>query len=163
MNHRNPNRERGTLVLERRPPTAGAPAKPQNAPQQPKAAKVEKPKGPVYTAPEWTPGWTAPELLARLPGLMTEPHPVFRLGVVVPLAIGAREGLREVARDGCRRRCTRWITAWCRTPEYLAALAADGAMRHDRTGQPVEPVDPEHQAEARRRLAWLASRRGEAA
>ena len=154
-----------TLRLKVLPPVkAAAPPKPAPVPvanghpqpkQQPKAAAVKaaKPKGPAWMPKEWEPAATAAEMLAQLPDLVTELHEVFRLGVAVPLAIGAREGLREVARDGCRQRCARWLAAWVRTPEYLAALAAEGAMRHDRTGVAVEPVAEEHVEEARQRLA----------
>jgi hypothetical protein len=148
---KNPNRERGTLVLDRRPPAAGASAKTPKSKPQPKAPKVAKPKGPAWMPPEWTPGRTAAELRAQLPELVSELHPVFSLGVA-PLALGAGPALVEVARPGCRQRVRRWLRAYVNSDAYLQALAAEGARRHDRRGVPVEPVDPEHQAEARRRL-----------
>ena len=46
------------------------------------------------------------------------------------------------------------LHAWLRRKRYRAALVAEGAMRHDLTGEPVEPVSPEHQAHAR---TWLAN------
>jgi hypothetical protein len=123
-------------------------------PQQPKA-KVPRPSPPPPDPPQWVPGRTVNELRAQLPDLVVEVHPVFGLGVV-PLALGAGPALVEVARPGRRQRIRRWITAWCRSDSYLQALAAEGAMRHDRRGVPVEPVEPEHAEVARRRLEWLA-------
>jgi sRNA-binding protein len=79
------------------------------------------------------------------------------------LALGAGPALVEVAKPGCRGRVRRGVSAWCATPEYLHALAAPGAMRHDRHGTPVEPAAEEHQADARQRLARLERRTGRAA
>jgi hypothetical protein len=144
-------------------PLARAPVPAQVADRHPVPAPRQAKQAPPPDPPRWLPGRTADELRAQLPELLTTLHPVFLLGVV-PLALGAGPALVEVARPGCRQRVRRWTRAWVSSEAYLSALAAEGAMRHDRRGVAVEPVDPEHQAEARRRLAWLASRRqGEAA
>jgi hypothetical protein len=77
-------------------------------------------------------------------------HPMFRRADEVPLALGAREGLLELAHPRSRGRVQRWVRARCGRPEYLVALAAEGARRHDRHG---DPVDPAHRERARRTLA----------
>jgi hypothetical protein len=143
---------RGETLRLKAPPAKVA-AQPKQ--QQPKAPK---PPPPPPDPPQWLPGRTVEELRAQLPALVVELHPVFRRTDVVPLAIGAREGLREVALPGCLQRCSRWFKAWRGSEPYLRALAAAGAMRHDRLGMPVEPVDPEHAEQARARLEWLVGR-----
>jgi sRNA-binding protein len=43
------------------------------------------------------------------------------------------------------------IAVLARSRRYLAACAAEGAMRHDLDGKAVEPVTPEHRQRATRR------------
>ena len=158
------NRNPAFAVEQRRPvraPDKPAPAKPAARPQEPlklkpapKPAKAQKPpKGPSYTAPEWTPGSSVAELRAQLDGILLEVPGWLLADPVRPFAIGAAEAFNEAARPLCRQRARRWLRSWCSTTEYLQALAADGGQRHDRTGAAVEPVAPEHQEEARRKLA----------
>jgi hypothetical protein len=136
-------------------PVANGHPRPVPTPQP----KVEKTKGPGWMPKEWEPGRTVEELRAQLDDLLLEVPEMLR-GPVRPLALGARQFFAATARPGRKQRCSRWLRAWVHTAAYQAALAADGAQRHDRRGVPVEPVAAEHQEEARRRLEWLARRRG---
>ena len=67
-----------------------------------------------------------------------------------PLKIGVRADLAALLADGeahevLSRVLRRYTKAW----EYVAALAAPGAMRHDLAGNPVAPVAEEHKLPAR--------------
>jgi RNA chaperone ProQ/FINO-like protein len=129
-------------VVDETPPPGrleGKAAKPSKPPKEPPP--------PLIHPPEWRPAATVPELRAQLAELLTEVPPVF-MGPVVPLALGAREGLVALAREGCRGRVRRWLRAWCATPAYLTALAGAGSQRHDRHGKAVEPVEEGHRAHA---------------
>jgi hypothetical protein len=135
------------LLRLKRPP--GVDETPPPGRPKGKAAKPSKPPKepppPLIHPPEWRPGATVPELRAQLAELLTEVPPVFA-GPVVPLALGAREGLTALAREGCRGRVRRWLQAWCNMQVYLQALAVAGSQRHDRHGNPVEAVADEHRA-----------------
>jgi RNA chaperone ProQ/FINO-like protein len=137
------------LLRLKRPPAVDEPSPPGRpegkAAKPPKPLKAPKEPPPLIHPPEWLPAATVSELRAQLAELLTEVPPVFA-GPVVPLALGAREGLVGLARDGCRGRVRRWLRAWCATPAYLAALAGADAQRHDRHGNPVEAVADEHRA-----------------
>src|SRR5688500_9884445 len=87
--------------------------------QRPKLpqAKPPTPPPPPPDPPQWTPGRTVEELRDQLPAIVREVHPVL-VQAVVPLALGAREGLREVARPSCLMRCSRWMRAWCSSEPY---------------------------------------------
>jgi hypothetical protein len=149
--------KRPPAVDETPPPgrPEGKAAKPSKPPKTPK-----EPPPPLVHPPEWRPAATVPELRAQLAELLVEVPPVLA-GPVVPLALGAREGLVGLARDGCRGRVRRWLRAWCATPAYLTALAGADAQRHDRHGNPVEAVADEHRAFAGFQLK--ANRRHDAA
>jgi hypothetical protein len=149
------------LLRLKRPPAVDEPS-PPGRPEGKAAKPLKAPKEPppLIHPPEWRPAATVPELRAQLAELLTEVPPVFA-GPVVPLALGAREGLVGLAREGCRGRVRRWLRTWCATPAYLTALAGADAQRHDRHGNPVEAVADEHRAFAGFQLK--ANRRHDAA
>jgi hypothetical protein len=151
-----PGTARGSTPRLKVPSPAKTAAPPPERPPPEPEARVEKAKGPGWMPKAWEPAATTEGLRGQLDHLVAEVHPVFSLGVV-PLALGAGPALVEVARPGCRQRVRRWTRAWVSSEAYLSALAADGATRHDRQGNAVEPVDPLHAEEARRRLDWLAA------
>ena len=132
------------LLRLKRPPAVDE-TPPLGRPEGKAAKPPKEPPPPLIHPPEWRPAATVPELRAQLAELLTEVPPVFT-GPVVPLALGAREGLVGLARDGCRGRVRRWLRAWCATPAYLTALAGADSQRHDRHGNPVEAVADEHRA-----------------
>ena len=58
---------------------------------------------------------------------------------------------------GCTLQAVRdAIKFHCNEIAYLEAMAAEGAMRCDLNGVPIEPVSAKHQAFAKRRLARSA-------
>jgi ProQ/FINO family len=61
------------------------------------------------------------------------------------LKIGVRADLAALLPDGeAHEVLSRVLRRYARTREYVAALAAPDAMRHDLAGNPVEPVAEEH-------------------
>lgn len=64
-----------------------------------------------------------------------------------PFAIGtdkALNGLLITPDDDGKKMVKTIVMRHCRSTQYAAALAPDGAMRHDLDGNPVEPVPDEH-------------------
>ena len=90
-------------------------------------------------------------LKAAYPALMGPPLPLpLRFGdMVFP---GAQEA-------GCTLQAVRdAIKFHCNGIAYLEAMAAEGAMRCDLNGVPIEPVSAKHQAFAKRRLAEISAK-----
>jgi sRNA-binding protein len=82
----------------------------------------------------------------------------------VPLAIGTRQEIVDLfAGDYRPTEIGHALRMWCGQTAYLQALAADGAMRVRLDGTQSEPVAPEHQEQAKRRLAEKRARRLSAA
>ena len=75
-----------------------------------------------------------------------------------PLAIGIGKLITAAAREaGVKREDVgAALHYFTRGQSYLAALAADGAMRFGLDGEPVGPVEPEHRTEALKLLAVIA-------
>jgi hypothetical protein len=97
----------------------------------------------VSKATQWTIDTLAPlrEHLspwpAVLPSAVGDP--------IRPLKIGVRADLAALLPDGAAHEVlSRVLRRYARGREYLAALAAPDAMRHDLAGNPVEPVAEEH-------------------
>src|SRR3954470_8043640 len=81
---------------------------------------------------------------------------------VVPLAIGIDRVIAERvvavgagSREEAQQEVAKAIRFLTRSFAYRRALAAEGAMRHDVNGVPVEPVAPEHAQYARVAKAQL--------
>lgn len=79
-----------------------------------------------------------------------------------PLAIGAGAAIREAAvaaghdEKEMRSLMRRFFQGSVR---YAGVVAAEGSMRHDLEGNPVEPVSEEHRLDAQSRLrAWRHER-----
>lgn len=71
-----------------------------------------------------------------------------------PLAIGAGAAIREaaVAAGHDEKEMRQLMGRFFRgSRRYVAAVAAEGSMRHDLEGKPVEPVSDEHRLEAQSR------------
>ncbi|MFG6082055.1 ProQ/FINO family protein [Paracoccus litorisediminis] len=90
-------------------------------------------------------------------------RPAVLCGAVKPLALGISPLLLERVTEGQHvnlRRCIRHYTS---SLPYLDALTAEGAMRHDVEGNPVEPVSDEHRAfgreQAKATPEWIKARR----
>ena len=67
-----------------------------------------------------------------------------------PLKIGMRADLAALLPDGeAHEVLSRVLRRYARGREYLAALAAPDALRHDLAGNPVEPVAEEHKTHVR--------------
>src|SRR3954463_339668 len=67
-----------------------------------------------------------------------------------PLKIGVRSDLAVLLPDGeAHEVLGRVLRRYTRGREYLAALAASDALRHDLVGNPVEPVAEEHKTHVR--------------
>src|SRR3954453_18696256 len=67
-----------------------------------------------------------------------------------PLKIGVRADLAVLLPDGeAHEVLSRVLRRYARGREYLAALAAPDALRHDLAGNPVEPVAEEHKSHVR--------------
>ena len=64
-------------------------------------------------------------------------------------------GRRPTRRREAQRSWRRSALPHVHRQAYLAALAADGAMRFGLDGQPVGPVEPEHRTEALKLLAVI--------
>jgi sRNA-binding protein len=75
-----------------------------------------------------------------------------------PLAIGIGKLIAPIAREAGvpRQDLGAALHYHVHRHAYLAALTADNAMRFDLRGEPAGPVEPEHQAEARKLLAVIA-------
>jgi ProQ/FINO family len=75
-----------------------------------------------------------------------------------PLAVGIGKLITAAAREaGVKREDVgAALHYFTRGQSYLAALAADGAMRFGLDGEPVGPVEPEHRTEALKLLAVIA-------
>jgi ProQ/FINO family len=75
-----------------------------------------------------------------------------------PLAIGIGKLIWAAAKDaGVKRNDLGAALHYhVHRQAYLAALAADGAMRFGLDGEPVGPVEPEHRTEALKLLAVIA-------
>jgi len=108
---------------------------------------VPKPLAPIAAATPTATQWTL-TTLAQLREHLTSWPAVLPSEIgdpIRPLKIGVRDDLAALLPNGeghavlgpVLRRYTR---AW----EYLAALAAPDALRHDLAGNPVEPVAEEH-------------------
>src|SRR5262245_35772865 len=77
-----------------------------------------------------------------------------------PLAIGISDHLiAELALDPATVHNA--LRLYVRRKSYQRALVAPGAMRVDLTGQPTEPVTPEHQAAARAPRPHQAAKTGQ--
>src|SRR3954453_15077630 len=64
-----------------------------------------------------------------------------------PLKIGVRTDLAALLPDGeAHEGLSQVLRRYTRGREYMAALSAPDAMRHDLAGNPVEPVADEHKA-----------------
>jgi hypothetical protein len=74
-----------------------------------------------------------------------------------PLAIGIGKLITAAAREaGVKREDVgAALHYFTRGQSYLAALAADGAVRFGLDGEPVGPVEPEHRTEALKLLAVI--------
>ena len=71
-----------------------------------------------------------------------------------PLKIGVRADLAVLLPDGeAHEVLSRVLRRYTRGREYLAALAASDALRHDLAGNPVEPVAEEHKIHVRPKAA----------
>jgi ProP effector len=100
------------------------------------------------TATQWTIDTLAPlrEHLSAWPAVLPS-----EIGDPIrPLKIGVRDDLAALLPNGeghgvLGQVLRRYTRAW----EYMAALAAPDAMRHDLAGNPVEPVADEHKAHAK--------------
>src|SRR3954462_13161976 len=69
-----------------------------------------------------------------------------------PLKIGVRADLAALLPDGeAHEVLSRVLRRYARGREYVAALAASDALRHDLVGNPVEPVAEEHKTHVRPR------------
>lgn len=55
------------------------------------------------------------------------------------------------------------LRLWFKSDSYLKALAAEGSMRHDFDGNPIEPVSDDHRQYALGVLNWRAKRKAAAA
>jgi ProQ/FINO family len=75
-----------------------------------------------------------------------------------PLMVGVGKLIAPIAREaGVKRHDVgAALHYFTRGQSYLAALAADGAMRFGLDGEPVGPVEPEHRTEALKLLAVIA-------
>ena len=93
------------------------------------------------------------ELRARWPEAFCDPPR--------PLAIGthrwAARWLRIYPESKRWKALCRTFASWCGRAAYLEALAESGAKRFDLAGMPAGPVSPQHQADARERLAALGA------
>jgi hypothetical protein len=113
---------------------------------------VPKPLAPIATATPTATQWTLTTLAplrehltswpAVLPSAVGDPIRPLKIGVRDDLAALLPNGEGHAVLGPVLRRYTR---AW----EYLAALAAPDALRHDLAGNPVEPVAEEHKIPAR--------------
>jgi sRNA-binding protein len=97
-----------------------------------------------------------PRLLDHLPADVTV-FPRAAGQPIVPLAIGTAKHLEELGVPS--EAVAHVIRGYTRHPAYLRALARPGAMRHDLTGQPVEPVSEEHARYAALSLEAIKRRR----
>ena len=71
-----------------------------------------------------------------------------------PLKIGVRSDLAVLLPDGeAHEVLSRVLRRYTRGREYLAALAAPDALRHNLAGNPVEPVAEEHKTHFRPKAA----------
>lgn len=84
---------------------------------------------------------------------------------VKPLALGAGKLIWPAARIAGHGRIAFNAAMKFRTTSarYLAALAADGAQRHDLAGNAIEPVSDEHRENAKRALAAIRAQISSAA
>src|SRR5512143_3006222 len=93
-----------------------------------------------------------PRWPAVLPSTVGEP--------IKPLKIGIRNELLALlpAEDqpAGQELLSQVFRRYCNSQQYLAAVAAAGAMRHDLDGHPVEPVVEQHKT----KWAWAKRRRG---
>jgi len=146
MNAELPRRAAGTLTLAGiKPADRAAPPKP--APVQPKAADP-RPVPPKPTRPKPANPKPAPAKPSALGVVMGPVRAVAPAAFPsagrppLPLVVGARLQVIEAGVDpAAARKAFRW---GCVSRLCLEAVAADGSMRHDLTGKPVEPVSDEH-------------------
>ncbi|MGA0615618.1 ProQ/FINO family protein [Paracoccus sp. KR1-242] len=123
--------------------TIPAPTEPEPKAPAPKATKAPRKAKPVEgPRPPW-----GIDFFAQVQWIGE--RPAVLCGPVRPLALGLGQALLERVEDsqhsylrGCLRRYTGSLP-------YLDALLAEGAMRHDLNGLPVEPVSDEHRERAR--------------
>jgi sRNA-binding protein len=117
-------------------------------------AKLKAPSRPPVQAP---PGKPDPAVAKRAGAWLVTAFPDLFKDPPVPLPIGfrlmaAKQRPEGVSLNGLQRALHRWTNS----KGYLQALAAEGSMRHDLNGNPVEPVTDKHRAVAamqlRRRL-----------
>src|SRR3954462_7950331 len=104
----------------------------------------------VSKATQWTIDTLAPlrEHLSPWPAVL----PAEIGDPIRPLKIGVRSALAVLLPDGeAHEVLGRVLRRYTRGREYLAALAAPDALRHDLTGTPVEPVAEEHKTHVRPR------------
>lgn len=125
------------------------------------AAKLKAPDQPPVQAPPT--GKPDPAVAKRAGAWLVTAFPDLFKVPPVPLPIGfrlvaAKQRPEGVSLNGLQRALHRWTNA----KRYLRALAAEGSMRHDINGKPVEPVTEAHRAVAamqlRRRLGMDVQR-----
>ena len=79
-----------------------------------------------------------------------------------PLQLHIHQALAKVRPEGVGHKTVRLALAmWCRGPVYLRAVA-EGGHRFNLAGMPAGTVSPEHQANARQRLAIIEAKRKQA-
>ncbi|WP_171210540.1 ProQ/FINO family protein [Ruegeria sp. HKCCA5426] len=149
-----PKRRTGTLSLKLAPEQQKAKADAVR-PKGPGATAKPKPK-PKYTADEWK------RLCARNKrdiAFLARKYPkLFSKGLVKPMKVGVHTDILKDLPDGHELTPERLKTALgfhIRSFDYLTAMVADGAQRHGLEGNVVEPVDPDHQQDAQRKLKRL--------
>jgi ProP effector len=78
-----------------------------------------------------------------------------------PLAIGIFDGVKERFPDKSNARIGRALNRHTKSIDYLREVAAEGAIRHNLAGEPVEPVSQDHRAWAVGLLAKKEARADE--
>jgi ProP effector len=90
-------------------------------------------------------------------------HPLFmRMNAehrAVPMAIGIAKTVLDNIDTLRRPAVKRSIRSLTNSYQYLDALKAEGAKRHDLAGNPVGPVSSDHQTAARERLKIMHRRK----
>src|SRR3954467_6006636 len=102
----------------------------------------------VSKATQWTIDALAPlrEHLSAWPAVL----PSAVGDPIRPLKIGVHTDLAALLPDGeVHEVLSRVLRRYTRSSQYLAALAAPDAVRHDLAGNPVEPVAEEHKTPVR--------------
>lgn len=103
-------------------------------------------------------GWKIARNGRVIQGNLTHPVRVIAVedgAVVKPLAIGIKTDLLKIAKPDQKARLRQALRHYTSRTDYLQALAEDGSMRHDISGEPVEHVSDDHRAKA----LWLMQQR----